>query len=128
VFKNCLDSLKHPPTYKSISYTTQPFKYEEDKYHFRDLLSITDIVAGSIEHYFTRSASMEEATINSVANTTLKWLSGQGVGLKKLNLVIREKNKLITGSFVDIISDEPVPNTHFVDILYDVKLNTPSNE
>ena len=128
VFKNCLDSLKQPPIYKNISYTIQPFDYKEDEYHFRDLLSITDIVAGSIEQYFTKSETMADVAVNNVANKTLKWLSGQGIGLKKLNLVIRERNKLITGSFVDFIANEPVPNTKSVDIIYDVHLETPNNE
>lgn len=62
--------------------------FEEKCSNFLDLLSATDVVAGSVEHYFTRSHGKDdEPLIKEEANHVLRWLSGQGVALKKHAIV-----------------------------------------
>lgn len=75
-----------------------PFK--EKTPEFLDLLSATDVVAGSVEHYFSRSyGTEEEPLIKEEANHVLRWLSGQGVALKKHAMIIRAKEDgLVSGT------------------------------
>jgi hypothetical protein len=59
-----------------------------------DLLSAPDVVAGSVEHYYTRAyGRKEEPLIKAEANRVLCWLSGQGVALKRHVMVIRAQGK-----------------------------------
>lgn len=54
---NTLNALKNPPKYEVCGYSAQPFA--EDICSFKDVLSIADIVAGSIEHYLTNKDKSE---------------------------------------------------------------------
>ena len=123
VFKNCLNSVKYPPVYDVIGYTNKPFDYEEDEFHFRDLLSIADMVAGSIGYYYQNEENKTQ-TNNDAAIKTCKWLPGQGVGLKKLNLVIRKESTGFRGGMIDFMNSDPVQNTKYVDYGYGVKVNS----
>jgi hypothetical protein len=79
-----------PQKYKHIG-ATRPEIYEDSnhKNQLLDLLSITDLIAGSIEHYYTRNDKMELLEIKDDVNKILVWLSEQGISLKKLALIIR---------------------------------------
>lgn len=79
-----------PNRYKNIGAAIPEF-YEDSnhKQQLLDVLSITDLIAGSIEHYYTRNDTMEELDIKEDVNKVLIWMTEQGVGLKKLSLVIR---------------------------------------
>ncbi len=118
MLQNCLNSLEKPPEYDTIGFSMEPFVFEEDKYKFRDILSIADLVAGSVEHYFTRKDAHETLTINAVAKKTLTWLSEQGVGLKKLNFIIKKDNNQFSGSFIDFNADVPIKNARYIDYIY----------
>lgn len=74
--------------------------FEEKSPEFLDLLSAPDIVAGSVEHYFTRShANKGEPLIKAEADRVLCWLSGQGVALKRHAMIIRPQNDgLVSGT------------------------------
>jgi len=66
--------------------------FEQKTAMFLDLLSATDIVAGSIEHYMTRSHGIDkEPQIKAEANQVLCWLSGQGVALKRHTMIIKKR-------------------------------------
>lgn len=68
---------------------------------FLDLLSAPDIVAGSVEHYFTRSHSNnEELLIKAEANSVLRWLSGQGIALKRYTMLIRAQDNGLVSSTI----------------------------
>ena len=73
-----------PHRYGKISYSA-PYLFEdsETKKELIDLLSIPDMIAGSIEQYFTRSKIMEEVNIKEEANKVLMLLTEQGVLLKR---------------------------------------------
>lgn len=67
-----------------------------------DLLSVADIVAGSVESYMSQrrtAASADEIKIKPAAADVLEWLSTDGIGLKKLNVVIMadEKHRMTAG-------------------------------
>jgi hypothetical protein len=53
-----------------------------------DLLSATDLTAGAIEHHLTRKAKGKERDRKDV-EVILKWLSHDGIGLKKISILIR---------------------------------------
>ena len=74
--------------------------FKEKSPQFLDLLSATDIVAGSIEHYFTRKQTIgDEFTINNDVDHILAWLTGQGIALKRHTLMIKkEDSRLVSGT------------------------------
>jgi hypothetical protein len=63
-----------------------------------DLLSAADLVAGAIEHYFTRNDKMDELSIKEEADTILQWLGHDGIGLKKQTLLVKKDGNGIKGS------------------------------
>lgn len=73
--------------------------FEEKSPDFLDMLSATDIVAGSVEHYFTRAKRVnEDPQIKEEADKVLCWLTGQGLALKKHTMIIRsEESGVISG-------------------------------
>lgn len=71
----------------------------EEKTKFTDLLSLPDIVGGSIEHYLSREQKLADLTISEQANEILLWHSEQGISLKKYAFIFRkDKDGLMTGS------------------------------
>jgi hypothetical protein len=62
--------------------------FQEKDPMFLDLLSATDLVAGSIEHYYSRGQQMEELTVYQEADKVLRWLAHEGICLKKFNIII----------------------------------------
>lgn len=92
-----------------------PFK--ERSADFLDLLSAKDMVAGSVEHYFSH---VQEGTavpfIKDDVNNVLRWLSGQGVSLKRNSMIIRKKEGNFLCSGLNFIIDDPDPETLFIPI------------
>lgn len=67
--------------------------FENKSPMFMDLLSAPDVVAGSIEHYFSRAhVQDEELKIKEEADHVLGWLSGLGFALKKHTMIIRSQS------------------------------------
>jgi hypothetical protein len=60
-----------------------------------DLLSATDIVAGSLDQYLTQSQSVPVEDINEKpgCDLVLQWLAHDGLGLKKMNVIMRPGEK-----------------------------------
>ena len=58
----------------------------------RDMLSATDVVAGSLSQYLTQkdTVASHEIRIKDGCDRVLQWLGHDGVGLKKMNVVMRE--------------------------------------
>lgn len=56
-----------------------------------DLLSATDIVASSVEHYLTKrdNEGPVNFNVNAGAEQVLQWLAHDGLGLKKATIIIR---------------------------------------
>lgn len=63
---------------------------------FLDLLSATDIVAGSLAFYFANHALSAATATATCAEQVLRWLQHDGLGLKKMTVVVdRDKNGLL---------------------------------
>jgi len=113
IFNNAVHQFKDR-NYSLVGYAT-PFEKGKDPL-FIDLLSISDLVAGSIEHYFTRKSILDDLKVNEGADKVLKWLSLQGIGLKKLSFIVNFTEEGFTGGNVDFHLIEPYPNAQLIEI------------
>ncbi len=110
-------------SYENVEYGTvvfaKPFAKEEDTL-FLDLLSISDLIAGAIEHYLTRQKKFASSDfkISKGADQILMWLANNGLAFKKSTYIIRYDNqqKAYNGSFLDFRLNEPLNNASYVDI------------
>jgi hypothetical protein len=128
LFGNILD------LYGSKGYFGRPIGYakpfsEENRGDkpFEDFLSIPDLVAGSLEHYFTRADQSGELPIKQEVYEQdvdkqdvykiLKWFCVPEVALKKLTLIVRqnERGELKPG-IVDFELKEHSYNANYIDI------------
>lgn len=68
-----------------------PFKPQDQNIEMLDLLSITDIVAGSIEPCIPIIGSQpaNNVRVKAGADKVLQWLAYDGIGLKKMTIMIR---------------------------------------
>lgn len=75
----------HFPTFGGAA----PFK--ERHLETLDLLSVADVVAGSVEHYLTRkdASTSDDFEVKEGAEKVLQWLAHDGLSLKKMNMIIR---------------------------------------
>lgn len=69
--------------FPTIGYAT-PF---DQKNNLNDLLSISDLVAGSISSYFSAIHTQEDPMIKDTSDKILIWLCNQGLGLKRLTML-----------------------------------------
>ena len=92
--------------------------FEEKSPMFLDLLSSTDIVAGSIEHYMTRSNDIDgEPEIKEEVDKVLCWLTGQGISLKKHTMFIRKQDEGMVSGTLQFNLKEPDPEAIFVPVI-----------
>ncbi|HCE3689644.1 TPA: hypothetical protein NG663_004580 [Vibrio parahaemolyticus] len=92
-----------------------PFKERSVK--MSDLLSSTDIAAGSIEHYFTRRDKMaDKLTVKEEANLVLDWLGRDGVGLKKRTMIMTPGEEPNTVSYGEVKFQSESETGEFVPI------------
>lgn len=84
VFKNVLD-IYAPNKYSSVC-VARPFENVSKEQNICDLLSYPDLVAGSIEAYFSTCYETINPLIKEEANEVLLWLVQQGFGMKKLTI------------------------------------------
>ena len=90
--------------------------FEEKDYKFLDLLSIPDIVAGSIEHYLTRDKKMEDLTVSEGANKVLMWLALDGISLKKQSIIINRISGGLQYGILKFNLKEPPEDIQYVPI------------
>ena len=66
--------------------------FADDQLGTRDMLSATDVVAGSLSQYLTQRARVppQEIRVKDGCDRVLQWLGHDGIGLKKMNVVMRE--------------------------------------
>jgi hypothetical protein len=90
-------SYYSPHNFNSVG-GAKPFQDKDPM--FLDLLRSPDLVAGSIEHYYSRSRQMQELTIYEEADRVLRWLAHDGICLKKFNIIIQNaaNNQLEAGT------------------------------
>lgn len=93
--------------------------FDERSTDYLDLLSAADIAAGSVEQYFTSRDSLgqHDARVKEGAEKVLQWLGQDGLGLKKLCVMISrgEDGTIMSGS-VDFVSKEVPADATFVPI------------
>lgn len=96
------------PLYTENKYKTigVAVPFDERSTNTLDLLSASDLVAGSIEHCFTRNEKLAKLSIKEEANTILQWLGHDGLGLKKQILLIKKDGAGFRGS--EIIFDQKI--------------------
>lgn len=95
-----------------------PFNKEGEDHGTLDLLSAADIVAGSVEHYLTRSKlSGDELDIKEEANQVLMWLTGQGVMLKRHTMFIRMEGKALACGTSVFSLKEPDPSATVIPVV-----------
>jgi hypothetical protein len=91
--------------------------FDERSTDYLDLLSAADIAAGSVEQYFTSRDSLgaQDARVKEGAEKVLQWLGQDGLGLKKLCVMISrgEDGTIMSGS-VDFVSKEAPAGITFV--------------
>lgn len=73
--------------YARVGYA-KPFDNNNDALNFNDLLSIPDLVAGSIESLYTKKYNNENPLVKEGTNRILRWHAHQGVGLKKYAMIV----------------------------------------
>jgi hypothetical protein len=84
-----------------------------------DLLSLPDVVAGSIAQYLSKSDTerKEEIVVKEGAETVLCFLAGDGVGLKKATFIIRlNAGGFIERGAVEFSLVDPTANAMFIPI------------
>ncbi len=92
--------------------------FEEKTAEFLDLLSATDLVAGSVEHYFSRAYGTNgEPLIKEEANHVLRWLSDQGLALKKHTMIIRANEEGLVSGTLKFELKEQDPEAIFVPVV-----------
>lgn len=91
--------------------------FEVDEMGFKDLLSSTDVVAGVITKYLTDiDRGLDPwASLKNGADKVLDWLCHEGLGLKKMTIVIRQgDNGVLNTSTLDFHSTGPMPSDAIV--------------
>ncbi len=94
-----------------------------------DALSCPDIVAGAIEQYYSRTQlyhrgdiSEDEIIKKDIMNTTLIWLTEQGIGLKKYAIRIGKKNDKLTVALVFFESKENLDSISHIQISNEIQI------
>lgn len=117
LFNNAIYSFENV-TYDRVVYA-KPFPKEEGTL-FLDLLSISDLIAGAVEHYLSRQKKTPSLNfqISKGADQILMWLANNGLAFKKLTYIIRYDNNLqaYSGGFIDFKLNKPIDNAKYVDI------------
>ncbi len=56
-----------------------------------DVLSIADVTASSVAHYFTQreSAELEDIRVKQGSDEIFRWLAYDGIGIKKATFMLR---------------------------------------
>lgn len=101
--------------YGTIGYAL-PFKPEKaGQPDLRDLLSITDLAAGCVAHFYNEKEKSQDPRIREQANRVLLWMSRQGIGLKRLNFVVRpsrDDKNLIETAIAEFVPKEAAEVTN----------------
>jgi hypothetical protein len=89
LFANSLSLYTDPECYFPTVGGATPFK--ECDLETLDLLSITDVVSSSVEHYLTKNYDTRSADekMKPGAEKVIQWLAHDGIGLKKMNVLIQ---------------------------------------
>lgn len=94
--------------------------FEERSIQMLDLLSSTDVVAGSLDQYLTQRDSVppEDIKVKQGCDLVLKWLAHDGIGLKKMNVIMKSDGagNILTSALEIGLKEEP-PNVTKIPIV-----------
>lgn len=93
--------------------------FEERDMGMLDMLSATDICAGSLAEYLTQREMNDpnKITVKPGCEHVLQWLGHDGIGLKKMNIVMREADDGSIGSAaIEFVPDNPPENVTIIPI------------
>lgn len=90
LFQNLLEKYKRPGVNFAKIGGAAPFA--DDNAMFGDLLSATDVTAGSLCQYLTQRSVAPEGkeTVKPGCDQVLQWLTRDGIGLKKMTIAVHE--------------------------------------
>ena len=95
--------------------------FEERSVEMLDLLSIADVVAGSLDQYLTRRvevAASDEIRLKPGCELVLRWLGHDGVGLKKMTVMMRPgKRDDIESATLEFALEKPESNTIMIPVV-----------
>jgi hypothetical protein len=95
-----------------------PFK--DRSVEMLDLLSVPDIVAGSLDQYLTQrdTVAAEDIRVKQGCDLVLQWLGHDGIGLKKMNVLVRPgKGDLIEGATLEFVLENPPADAKMIPIV-----------
>lgn len=95
--------------------------FDEGNQMLGDLLSIPDVVAGSIENYLSNEKKSKDFKIRSATNEVLMWLSNQGIGLKKYTVLFEKKDGNIHSSSLNFELKERNPKAKAINVFVNNK-------
>jgi hypothetical protein len=76
-----------------------------------DLLSLSDIVSSSVEHYLTKKHKNDSSLVKGGAHHVLQWLAHDGIGLKKMTSIIRKTDAgHVRGANLEFSLQQPTHN------------------
>lgn len=94
--------------------------FTERNIEMLDLLSVADIVAGSLDQYLTQrdTVAPEDISVKQGCDLVLQWLGHDGIGLKKMNVLIRPgKGGLIEGATLEFALENPPADAKMIPIV-----------
>ena len=94
--------------------------FEERDLATLDLLSVTDICAGALAEYLTQREVREpdRIAVKAGCEHVLQWLAHDGIGLKKMSVVMRGGvDASIESAAIEFVLDHPPKNVTIVPIL-----------
>ena len=94
--------------------------FEERDLHTLDLLSSTDIVAGSLDQYLaqTEAVPVEDIKVKQGCDRVLQWLAHDGIGLKKMNVIMRPcENGAIEAATLELDLQNPPKDARTISIV-----------
>jgi hypothetical protein len=84
---------------------------------YLDLLSVPDLVAGAMEHFFTnKPAGRTSFEVPEAVDHISRWLAHQGVSLKKHNFIFQKKPAGIVTSHISFSLREPDSNAVYIEL------------
>lgn len=94
--------------------------FEERSLRILDLLSATDIVAGCLDQYLTKRGIIpaEDIVVKDGCERVLQWLSHDGIGLKKMNVVMRPgKSGAIEAATLEFELEDPPKDATIIPVV-----------
>lgn len=91
--------------------------FEERSPGYLDLLSVPDLVAGAVEHFFTnKPAGSTSFHVPEAVDHISRWLSHQGASLKKHNFIFKKRADGIVASHISFGLREPDSNAVYIEL------------